>query len=290
MAIQGLEYGRKIVVPNVSDDVGASLEALAILGWNGDQEQARESITTDFQRLELGQKRPGENYIQVPLSDSFTLASMVAAIDRVTYKDGRTFPRTYLADRIWTPGRYGHGETYGCNIEQMNSLGLSTDEPANWSMHARRALTDGPNDSAPLLHFLNMPLDNKYLNKDKDQIRALARAQAVYATEAPDFNLGALNPAGYCMLALMHRIKGKLLPMQGFSARFPQLGEAMIDDYRVAGGFGLQKDTGSNQRLIFASPQDAVGDGAHPNRGVGLSVGDNQDLGLVHDRQPPSLT
>lgn len=257
MAIEGL---RTVAQPNqidISDEVGASVEALDMLGLVQDRDRVADSVTAEFRTLgQVGTS--GEAFIQLP-RDVITLQGLVTVLDGGKYPQGK-YSTTFVYNELWTPGTtsgsYEATELDNLILGQRNST---------WPAHARLAVHNPASTQEPLLHFLGKPFDNKYAErKEQTQLKAIAEAAKAYEAEHQDFAMTPLNAKAVAMIALTRRIKGESMPIAwGFmrDATLPRRtvgGDSWVGDVGSAGGrLGLRGGDGN----------------ARSDVGVGLSVG-----------------
>src|SRR5580658_4977526 len=103
MPIHGLERGQQPSV-NVSDDIGASVEAMERLGLVPDalREDIVKDITADFDTLRSS-GRTGELYVCLQ-PGLVTLEEINEVSDGGTYRDSRKYSKSYVDPEIWIPG------------------------------------------------------------------------------------------------------------------------------------------------------------------------------------------
>ena len=157
MAIEGLRNAPRPSEVNMSDHVGASVEALNVIGLVEDRDQVTESVTTEYRALSQS-GRTGEAFIQLPRG-IITLADLVKALDSATYPGDRLYPETYVYEELWTPG-FDKG---GYEAEELDNLTLGGD--GNFAPHARLAVHNPASVQEPLLHFLDKPFDKEYAKR-----------------------------------------------------------------------------------------------------------------------------
>ncbi|MEO8785336.1 MAG: hypothetical protein ABI221_03490 [Candidatus Saccharimonadales bacterium] len=258
MTIEGLRTAPQPSEVDMSDLIGASVEALNVLGLVEDRDMVTESVAAEFKAL--GQAgRTGEPYIQLPRG-VITLDDLVQASDNVSYANDRKYPESYVYRELWTPGV----GTEGYKAEDLDNLTLGGD--GNFVPHARLAVHGPASDQEPLLHFLGMPFDAKSVKrKEPTQLQAVEEAVATYRAEGhKDFAMTALNSKAVGFIALTRRFKGEAMPMTwGFmrDATLPRttVGGDSVVGYVCSVGdrFNLYRSRG------YARSDD----------GVGLSVG-----------------
>lgn len=259
MAIEGLRTAPQPSEVNLNDHVGASVEALNILGLVEDRDQVTESVTADFSQLaESG--RTGEAFIQLP-RDVITLGDLVEASDSATYAGDKQYPQSYVYRELWTPG----SGTEGYKADDLDNLTLGGN--GDFAAHARLAVHNPASQQEPLLHFLDMPFDKKYAGEGQQtQLEALDEAIKAYEAEEghENFEMTALNAKAVAFIALVHRIKGEAMPIGwGFmrDATLPRetlYGDSIVGDVYSAG----------DQLRLSGSCG-----GASSSDGVGVSVG-----------------
>jgi hypothetical protein len=255
MAIEGLKAPE---VRNMADEVGASVDALDMLGLVEDREQVTESVKADFASLE-DSGVAGEKFVQLPRG-VIELPEIIKILDGASYPDGRTYPETYVYDRLWTPGTDPNG--YGA-FDVGNLAADRKDE--DWQPHARVAVHNPDSPDEPLLHFLNMPFDNEYAKKRQEtQLDAIDKAAQEYGTAHEGFEMTPLNAVGVAMIALSRRIKGEKTPMSwGF------MRDATLSRKTVDGGSYVGDVDSLDGGLRFVRSDGRADSGV----GVGLSVG-----------------
>lgn len=258
MAIEGLKTAPQPSEVNLSDQVGASVEALNILGLVEDRDQVTESVTAEFKSLSHS-GRTGELFIQLP-RHVITLANLIQASDNAIYFKGRQYPKTYVYRELWTPGF----DKDGYKTEELDNLTIGGN--GDFAPHARLAVHNLANEQEPLLHFLDKSFDSNYAKRKKQtQLEAIEEAVKAYEDEGhEDFTMTPLNAKAVAFIALIRRIKGETMPMAwGFmrDATLPRKtvdGLSLVGDvYSVGGMFYLDRSNG------FAGS----------DVGVGLSVG-----------------
>lgn len=258
MAIEGLKTVTQPNEVNFSDQVGASVEALDLLGLVEDHDKVTESVTADYNALTKS-GRAGEAFIQLP-RDVITLGGMVRVLDDAPYTGDRKYSTTYVYDELWTPGVGAEGY----QAEELDNLTLTGN--GNFAPHARLAVHNPANKQEPLLHFLDMPFDDKHAKrKQQTQLEAIDVAVNAYEAEGHEgFAMTPLNAKAVAFIALTRRIKGEAMPMAWGFMRDATLPRITVDGYSVVGGvvsiggqLGLRRSVGY-----------ACSDG-----GVGLSVG-----------------
>ncbi len=259
MAIEGLRTTpQPREVSNVSDQVGASVEALEILGLVEDHDQVTESVTAEFTSLQSS-GRTGETFIQLPRS-VISLGDLVKASDSATYSGDRQYPETYVYNELWTPGF----DRNGYKAEELDNLTLGGN--GNFAPHARLAVHNPASEQEPLLHFLSKPFDEKYAQKgEQTQLEAVEEAVREYEAEAHEgLAMTPLNAKAVAFIALTRRIKGEDMPITWGYMR-----DATLSRKTVVGGsiVGFVLSSGDEFSLSGSS-----GD-AYSNLGVGLSVG-----------------
>jgi len=256
MAIEGLQRGQQPNV-NVSDDVGASFEAMQRLGLVPDAlgEQILEDITGDFRALRNSGKT-GELYVYLR-PDLVTIEEINEVSDGGTYLDGRKYPKSYVDREIWTPGD-----------ETEDPLGANS----NWPSHGRLAVHNPNSHYGPLLHFLKQPFDDRHAEPGEEtQLEALAGEKEAYEANHPGFNMISLDGRAVAIIGLTRRIKG--VDDKGQPIAMPINTGYMNDPTRprkTVGGLSCVADvlSGVGQLKFYGS----VG-GARPAVGVGVSVG-----------------
>lgn len=258
MAIEGLRGARIPTQPNVTDHVGASVEALDRLGLVEDHDQVTESLTADFGRLTDEAGVMGEPYVQLP-RNMVALGSLIEVLDSGDYA-GKKYPETYRYDALWTPGSGSEGY-------EANEMGaLEVGQPGTgWPAHARLAVYSADTPQEPLLHFLGKPFDEKYARDGElTQLKAIAEVQETYDAEHEGFSMTPLNVNAVAMIALVRRIKGETMPMDwGF------MRDATLPCKSVDGGSFVGYVLSYGGQLVLDGSNGDSGAGS----GVGLSVG-----------------
>ncbi|HET7060002.1 MAG TPA: hypothetical protein VFH99_01640 [Candidatus Saccharimonadales bacterium] len=255
MAIEGL---RAAEVRVASDEAGAAVEALDMLGLVEDRERVAESVAADFAALNES-AQVGEKFIQVPRS-IITLAEMVQTLDDGSYESGETYPKTYVDDELWTPGNHASGY----KADDIGNLVLGA-KNGNWPAHARIAITNPDSTEEPLLHFLNQPYDEKYAEEGEEtQLETLGKVRQDFEVGQSEFAMTPLNVPAVTMIALMRRIKGEAMPMEwGF----------MRDGTVPRATFGARSYVGSVDSDGGQLELDGSRGRSRPDGGLGLSVG-----------------
>lgn len=261
MSIEGLRTAPQPIDANISDQIGASVEALNILGLVENRDQVTESVTDEFRSLGHS-GRTGELYIQLPRS-VITLDSLVKASDSATYPSAKQYPESYVYRELWTPS-YG---SEGYKAEELDNLTLGSN--GDFAPHARLAVHNPASEQEPLLHFLDKPFYAKYAKrKQQTQIEAVDQAVAAYEAEGhEDFEMAPLNAKAVAFIALTRRIKGETMPMAwGYmrDATLPRKevgGRSFVGDVCSCGG-----------RLELGGSDGGPDSGS----GVGLSVGQKE--------------
>ncbi len=261
MAIEGLRTIPQPSEVNLSNQVGASVEALNILGLVEDHDQVTESVTAEFSRLSQS-GRTGEAFVQLPRS-IITLADLVQASDSATYSGDRQYPETYVYRELWTPG-FDKG---GYKAEELDNLTLS--DNGSFAPHARLAAHNPASEQEPLLHFLGKPYDKKFGEKgEQTQLEAIEEAVKAYEAEGyEDFAMTPLNAKAVAFIALTRRIKGETMPIAWGFMRDATLPRKEVDGYSVVG----HVDSVGDRFNLHRSFGDANSGG-----GVGLSVGSKE--------------
>jgi hypothetical protein len=261
MAIEGLRTVPQPSEVSISDQVGASVEALDILGLVEDRDLVTESVTAEFRGLSKS-GRTGEAFVQLPRS-VITLADLVQASDSATYSGDRQYPETYVYRELWTPGF----DKDGYKAEELDNLTLGGN--GDFTPHARLAVHNPASEQEPLLHFLGKPFDKKYAEKGQQtQLEAVEEAVKAYESEGhEDFAMTPLNAKAVAFIALTRRIKGETMPMAWGYMRDATLPRKEVDGYSVVGYVG----SGGGGFLLGGSRG-----GADSSGGVGLSVGSKE--------------
>lgn len=246
--------------PDVSEAVGVTIEAYRDLGFVPDVDQATESLTTNFTPLaELGYD--GRLYVEPPAGISFN--GLTTAADGRRAKGVDTL---YHYPNLWTPGTEANSYT----IDEL--YGNPAIEP-----QARLAVfnADRTTNVDPILHFLNMPYDDKYRDgASQTQLEALEALEQAFTGQHPEATMQALGHRATVMLVLMDRIRGvetinpksaDFVLNQGF-VRIPNLGRKEVGGDSIVGNVDSY-----GSRLVL----DGGNGRAYSGGGVGLSVGLN---------------
>lgn len=262
MAIEGLRTIPQPSEVSVSDQVGASVEALNLLGLVEDRDQVTESVTAEFSALSRQSGRTGEAFVQLPRS-VITLGDLVKASDSATYSGDRQYPETHVYRELWTPGF----DEDGYKAEELDNLTVSSN--GNFAPHARLAVHNLASEQEPLLHFLDKPYDKKYAEKGQQtQLEAVEEAVKEYEAEGHEtFEMTPLNAKAVAFIALTRRIKGETMPMTwGFmrDATLPR--KEVVGDSIV----GVVDSLSDEFRLLRS------GGNAYPREGIGLSLGSKE--------------
>lgn len=259
MAIEGLRTAPQPSEVNLSDHIGATVEALNVLGLVQERDQVTESVAAEFGAL-VESGRTGEAFIQLPRS-VITLEDLVSASDSTTYAGDKKYPESYVYRELWTPGL----GTEGYKADDLDNLTLGGN--GDFAPHARLAVHNPASEQEPLLHFLDMPFDKKYADEGQQtQLEALDEAVKAYEAEAghENFEMTPLNAKAVAFIALVNRIKGEAMPIGwGFmrDATLPR--ETVHGDSFV----GIVYSVGDRFNL------DGSDGDAYSRIGVGLSVG-----------------
>ena len=258
MAIQGLRSAPQPMEASISDQVGASVEALNMLGLVQDRDQVTESVAAEFRNLEeIGQT--GERYIQLPRG-IITLQELVTVADSATYPGDKKYPGTYVYSTLWTPGANPHG--YKTSDLDNLTLGQAN---ANWPAHARSAVHNPASEQEPLLHFLGQPYDELYAETGQQtQLEAIAEAAQANEAAHEGFAMTPLNAKAVAMIALTRRIKGESMPLSWGYMRDATLPRKTVDGDSYVGYV--------NSLGVQLSLSGSLGH-ASSDSGVGLSVG-----------------
>lgn len=260
MTIEGLRTVPRHEDVNLSDQVGASVEALVMLDLVEDQDRVTETLTADYTNLVNNSGRTGELFVQLPRG-IITLADLIEVSDSATYsKDKRRYPKASVYNRLWTPGF----SQEGYQADELDNLTLGSN--GDFIPHARLAIHNPVNQQEPLLHFLDQPFDKIHAKRGQQtQIEAIDKAIEVYQTEEhEDFAMTPLNAKAVAFIALTRRIKGETMPMTWGYMR-----DATLPRKEVEGGsvVGLVYSNGDRFGLYRSNG------GADSGSGVGLSVG-----------------
>lgn len=261
MAIEGLRTAPQPVTEvNFNDHVGATVEALNVLGIIEDRDRVTDTVTKDFESLGAS-GRTGEAFIQIPRS-LVTLEQLIDASDSATYSNSRTYPKSDVWKKLWIPGN----DPNGYSADELDRLTL--DGSGNFDIHARLAIFGEEATKEPLLHFLNMPYDDYARDKwggDQTQLEFIDKAIADYEAEAHEgFEMTPLNAKAVAMIALVRRIKGQTMPMAWGYMRVAALTRKTVDGVSCVGYVYSRRD-----HLRLRGSRGA----SSSSIGVGLSVG-----------------
>jgi hypothetical protein len=213
MAIEGL---RTVPEPNpninISDAVGASVQALDMLGLVADHEQVTDSITAEFGALSslLSGDGPmtGEAYIQIPRK-VISLPRMIEVLDGAKYPGDREYPDTWVYRDLWVPG------TNKGSLEAEDIGNLELGNQGDFPVHARAAVLNPNNPDERLLHYLGQPYDEMYAREGEEtQLQSFATSKTLQEAAHPDSTLTPLNANAVAMIALTRRIKGQDMPFE----------------------------------------------------------------------------
>ncbi|NTW62335.1 hypothetical protein HGB25_02925 [Candidatus Saccharibacteria bacterium] len=269
--INHLEY---VTSPSAkaSEDVAVAVQALDMLGLVDDPDQLTESYLYQYDVLLKQQTRPGEFFIQVPISSpDFCLRSMISVIDGDNYGGGRQYPPTEVWETLWGVNNYKLGYTYG----EASQIGFGRNIMASdFAMHPRLAVNDGPDDREPLLHFIDRPMFEQCDKDDKTQMQLLAETKGDFEVEFPEFYMAPLNVASVAMIALQRRIKGEPMPIEWGLMRIPYMGQKPV---RHAGMTVAGVKSRNSQLIIDGAKNPRV-----ISDGIGLSVGINEMRNIVN--------
>ena len=169
----------------------------------------------------------------------------------------------YRYPNLWTPGT----ETNSYTPEELDAA--PTDALARLAVFN----ADRETGADPILHFLNMPFDDKYREgAPQTQLEALTAAQAKFEKQHPQAMLQSLGHRAAAMLVLMDRIRGvetvnpqsdDYILNTGY-VRIPDLGRRSVDGDSIV---GYVDSNGGRLEL------DGSSGSASPNGGVGLVAG-----------------
>jgi hypothetical protein len=259
MAVEGL---RTVPVPNlnvnVTDEVGAAVQALDMLGLVEDRERVTETVTADFEVLtDSGQT--GEAYIQVPRK-RVSLPGIIAVLDGASYPGDREYPDTWVYNDLWTPGT----DEGSFEAEDIGNLELGQKD-VDFPPHARLAVHNPNNPDEPLLHYLSKPFDELYAEAGKEtQLEAFAKSKTLFEAAHEGFAMTPLNVNAVAMIALTRRIKGQDMPLEWGFMRDATLPRKTVDGDSVVG-------------YVFSDGGQLELDRSHgysrSRDGLGLSVG-----------------
>ena len=259
MTIEGLNTVRQPVDLDLSDHVGASVEALRMLGLVEDQDRVAETLAVDYAKLVRNSGRTGELFIQLP-KGMITLADLIQISDSVPPPKDKRYPKTSFYNELWTPG-FSQG---GYQADELDNLALGSND--DFTSHARLAIHDPVGELEPLLHFLDQPFDKIHAKRGKQtQLEAVHEAIDVYQTEEhEDFTMAPLNVKAVAFIALSRRIKGEAMPMAGSYMRDATLPRKIVEGKSLVGYVSSLNDK------IYLHKSFGRADSRF---GVGLSVG-----------------
>lgn len=262
MAIRGLVTERQPSAVNVTDEVGASVEALEMLGLVQDRNEVTGSITAELNGISQS-GRTGELYIALN-KGTISLWGLIAVLDGGVYAVDKKYPETYVYDNLWTPGARPNGYT----PDELDNLTTTPEQEGLWTPHARLAVYNPESEQGPLLHFLGLPYDEKHAESGQQtQLEVLAAEILAYEAEQGIFAMTPLNAKAVAMIALTRRIKGEPMPMAWGYMRDATLPRKPVDGDSYVGGV-----YSCGRRL---SLDGSYGD-AGSRGGVGVSVGPKQ--------------
>lgn len=268
MAIDAL-YDRPLeVIPefNVTDDIGANVEAMRLSGLVDDanREATLQAVADDFNNLDfnnLGRLDvAGELFVAIPQLQ-LPLSHRIDVLDGATKaKYGKDHPKPYVDESLWVPGT----KNYSYTDEMLGRLGPEFDGK-QWAAHGRLVIPNPDNPKEPMLHHLNKPFDGKYASKGQEtQLEAIARQKADFEAVRPEANLNPLTARDISFIALVRLVKGESMPMEwGFmrDATLPRVdGDSVV---------GRVNSDGSQLKL------DRSRGDADPSFGGGVSAGLN---------------
>ena len=154
-----IELRRSVVGANLSDDVGAGVEALTQLGFE-DRDRLQEEVADDYRALGSAGKT-GERFIKLPRT-LVPLPQIIEVLDGGNYS--KSYAPTYVYEELWTPDYAGED-------------GLELGNKAQ----GRLALHSSSSPKEPLLHFLDQPFDERYAEEGEEtQLQALENAKQAY--------------------------------------------------------------------------------------------------------------
>lgn len=222
MAIEGLRNPPNVSKVNVSDHVGAMVEALCMLNLVDDREQVAESILAESTFLERSGVT-GETFVQLPRR-LVTLEGLTTVSDNATFMHGKKYPPTSVYGDLWTPGTArGYGEKDLDNLV----LGKTSD---SWRPHVRLAVYNPECSWEPLVHFLDKPFNDTYSkNGEQTQLEALRKTITRYRAKHPEFAMTGLNTKAIAFISLVRRIKDQPEPIKQYIMYDPTLPVKCVD-------------------------------------------------------------
>lgn len=259
MAIEGLRRVEPQTF-NRDDEIGVMVDALERVGLVRDSNRDRvtESVTADLGLL-TANGETGESYPWVS-EYLVTLGEVVHALDSGEYANSRDYDEALVDHRLWTPGAHPDG------YDADDFGNLEPGQPARGvPAHVRQAIHNPASEAEPLLHFLDLPFDDKYRGKAPEtQLEALAKAKQEYERAHEGFTVTPLDSKAIAMITLMRRIKGQAMPLEWGCMRDATLPRRVLKNNPVVGAVysrGEQLNVGWSTGV----PKDDVG--------LGLSVG-----------------
>jgi hypothetical protein len=264
---------------DVSDRAAVAVGTLELfIGNNWDREKAYDGFTKDFGRIAA--QLEGilhETYPRFPLGrlstgGEVTVQGAFDRADTVERPDGSAYPAAYpfnedksnLSRRIWTPGE-------GFDIADVNRLSMpgEPDDPQAMKIHARAALTDGPEKQDPILKLLGLPFDREspdYEEGQPTQVEELAKLTAVFEADNPGFTHRAITLGDFVILNAQRRLEGREtgveVPMIGKWGYvvFPYQGRKAVDgDSWVGRANADGGQLGADRSCGYADPDGGVG-------------------------------
>lgn len=250
-------------------ETGPVVEALERVGAAGDHN--REEMTEAVKAGIRAAHESGRTGIFYPWisEERVGLADVITALDTGKY-GRRKYPDTEVDHGLWLPG-----EEQGYALDGIDRFHRRR-QGRRVPPHIRLAVERPDAEEAGLLHFIGATFDgHRALDGETRMVDAVEGERRAFDAANPDFNMVPLNAKGLAWAALIQRIKGEELALEGYAMRDATLdridGESIdgfellrtVRDVRVMEGGGL-KLSGSFGFSQSTYPMEG---------GAGLSVG-----------------
>lgn len=244
---------------NVTEEAGVAVAALNELGIVGDNDQALESTTNDFNALaQLGYD--GRLFIRPPAHPSASFDALISAAEGKRPQD---VAELYRYPNLWTPGT--EAESYSDDELNQTASDLAV---------ARLALFNvADTDVDPLLQHLDVPFDDYAKNTwggKTTQLDEIAKDITAFEAKHPEHDMTDIDHRDFAFMALMDRIKGvgseDMILSHGFM-RIQNLGRRSVGGGSVV---GCVDSSDGRLRLVWSFGS------ADPYDGVGVSAGLNE--------------
>lgn len=244
---------------NVTEEAGVAVAALNELGLVGDNDQALESTTNDFNALaKLGYS--GRLFVRPPAHPN---ATFDALLDAAEGKRPEDVLELYRYPNLWVPGTGSESYT----DEEL-------DQTASDLAVARLALFNvADTDVDPLLQHLDVPFDDYAKNTwggKTTQLDEIAKDITAFEAKHPEHDMTDIDHRDFAFMALMDRIKGvgseDMILSHGFM-RIQNLGRRSVGGNSFVGGVN---SVGGQLWLVGSDGS------AYPRDGVGVSAGLNE--------------